>query len=162
MNGEALAPALLIAAAGLALSFAASRRIQAWGLGALLISALLATTLDLPTASAGPVLLGCWISVVAAAACVHLPRGLGTGVALVLAVNSGLWAGLTAGASGGLPTLAPALPWALLCLPGGWLVPRRGGAIAVKVVLSWLAAAAVLSIGLGMTPTLGYEPDHRE
>lgn len=161
MNGAGLAPALLIAAAGLALSFAASGRTRLWGVGALLATAAAVVWLKLPETFSGPALLGCWISIVAAALAVHLPRGLGPSLCVALGMNAGVWAGLVAGASGGLGTLAPALPLALLCLPGGWLVARRWG-IAVKVVLSWLAAAAVLSIGLGMTPTLGYEPDHRE
>jgi hypothetical protein len=161
MSDGALAPALSIAAAGLALSFASSQRAQLWAVAALLASALAAALPELPAAFAAPALVGCWFSVIAAAAAVHLRRGSGSGPALALAVNCGLWAGLVSGAEGGLSTLAPALPLALLCLPGGWLV-ARGRGIAVKVVLSWLAAAAVLSIGLGMAPTLGYEPDHRE
>ena len=161
MNGSGLAPALLMAATGLALSFASSKRALAWGLGALLVAAAGAALVHPPQPLAGVSLAACWLSVVVLAASVHLPRGLGVAPSVLIGVNSGLWTGLVAGGAGGVPTLLAALPWSLLCVPGWWLVARRWG-VAIKVVLSWLAAAAVLSIGLGLTPTLGYEPDHRE
>lgn len=51
--------------------------------------------------------------------------------------------------------------WILLGLPGAWLVARKRG-IFVKVAGSWLAAAAILGLGLGTVATLGNEPDHME
>ena len=58
--------------------------------------------------------------------------------------------------------LLASLPLALLCLPGAWLVSRRGS-IAVKVAASWLIAVALLAISLQMAPvTPGYRPDHMD
>lgn len=159
MNGSALAPGLLCAAFGLALSFAASRRALAAGGVGLVAAAGIAAALPLGPAAGGPALLGCWIGVIAAAASVHLRRGLGARSALALGLNSGLWAGLVVAAAGRPVELLFALPWALACFPGAWLA-ARGWGVAVKVAASWLAAAAVLNLGLSMIPTLGYEPDH--
>lgn len=161
MNGAALAPALLFAALGLVLSFASSRRVIAWSLGAAVVAAGMAVAGPIDGAKIDALLVGCWISIVVTIMGVYLPRPPGLAITLPLSVNAGVWAGLTVAASGAPFDIVPALGWALLCVPGAWLV-GRGRGIALKVAGSWLAAAAVLSLGLGMVPTLGYEPDHRE
>ena len=159
MNGAELAPGLLCAATGLALAFASTRRLLALGLAVLLASVLATSWTGVGAGMLETALAGCWISILGAALCVHLPRPLGAVAVLTLCCVGGVWAGLVVAAAGRPTILAASLPWALLCLPGASLV-ARGGGVAVKVVLSWLAAVAVLSLGLGMTPTLGYEPDH--
>lgn len=161
MNGSALAPGLLFASLGLVLSFGASRRVIMSSIAAMLASALAAGAIAVGSGDPAAVLIACWISVLAAVACMHLPRPLGHRIAVPLCANGGLWAGLALGASGDRLALVPALLWAALCVPGAWLV-RGGRGIVVKVAGSWLAAAAVLSLGLNMTPTLGYEADHIE
>ena len=161
MNGSAIAPGLVIAAVALVLSFSSTKRVLGWGVAALVGSALVVAAAPIGPALAQPVLVGCWISVLAAAACVHLPRGSGPFVATILGLNGGIWAGLVVATSGQMADLRWALPWALLAFPGGWIV-RRGWGLGIKVAVSWLAATAVLSLGLNMAPTLGYEPDHME
>ena len=159
MNGVELAPGVLFAATGLALSYAAHWRLLVLGLAVLLGAMFGAASLALGPAPIGAVLTACWIGVVGAALCVHLPARLGLAAVLALGLNAGVWGGLAVAAEGRPAVLVMTLPWTLLCLPGAVLV-SRGRGVAVKVVLSWLAAAAVLSLGLNMTPTLGYEPDH--
>lgn len=161
--GGALPPALVCAALGAALSFADRRAI---GVALLLMLAAAAAALPaagaLMQAASQPVLLAGFAAVVVLSALVHLPRG----VSFPLAAMSGVLAGGLAGAEvavAGRPLdLALALPAALLCLPGRWLVETRKG-VAVKVVASWLAAVAVLALALALTVTTpGYAPDHME
>lgn len=160
MNGSAIAPGVLFASLGLALAFSASRRVLALGLAAVIAVAIGVVALAPRLVGPVPALAGCWIGVIAAAACIYLPRPVGLRLALPLCINGSLWAGLTIAGAGEPIRLATSLPWVLLCVPGAWLV-ERGHGIVVKVGGSWLAAAAVLSLGLNMVPTLGYEPDHR-
>ncbi len=160
MRGGALPPALLCAALGLALAFAPRRALPAC-LAGLALAALAASFLPLDEAWIEAVFLGCWASVVLAAASVHLPGGLGGRTALVLSVNTGFWAGAVVAAAGGRADLLKALPLALLCFPAAWLV-ARGRGVVVKVVASWLIAVAVLAATLPLVATAGYEPDHMD
>lgn len=160
MNGSAIAPGMLFASLGLALAFSASRRVLTLSLSGATAVAVATVAVSPTSAGPAPALTGCWISVLVAAACVYLPRQIGTRLALPICVNGSFWAGLTIAGAGEPLWLATSLPWLLLCVPGTWLV-ERGQAIVVRVGGSWLAAAAALSLGLNMVPTLGYEPDHR-
>lgn len=160
MRGGALPPALLCA--GLAFALAFAPRGTAWP--ALVLLAVSAVTLSLlrwHIISPEIIFAGCWISVAATAALVHLPGGVRTPLALALAGNAGLWAAGVVAISGTLTDLASALSAALLVLPAAWLVAHRG-AIAVKVVSSWLVAVAILAATLPIVPTPGYAPDHME
>jgi hypothetical protein len=154
-----LAASVLCAAIGLALAFSASTRALSLGLAAaaagVIGGAFTEPGPELRTwiGSAG------WVLVLVSALCVHLPRRLGVAAALPLGLVGGGLAGSITGGGGEWKALAQALPWTLLAIPGAWLVARRRGLI-VKIVLSWLGAAAALSLGLNMTPTLGFEPDH--
>ncbi len=106
--------------------------------------------------------MGCWASVVIAAVSVHLPRGLGSRLAVALALNTGVWTGAVIALAGAPLDLAKSLPWVLLCLPGGWIV-ANGRSIFLKVAASWLIAVAVLVATLPVvTPTPGYVPDHMD
>lgn len=159
MRGGPIPPALISAAMGLALSFVRPRVAQA----CLLLfasSALIAAAAPAPPLSDDWVFTACWISVLVSAASVHLPSGLGPRVAIILALNSGVWAGLV-GHYCGAWDLAAALPWVLLWLPGVWL-RRRGWGLAVKVAASWLIAIAGLEALLALVPTPGYRPDHMD
>lgn len=160
MRGGALPPALLCAALGLALSFAPPR--ARWT--GLLVLVAVAIAASLPTLGdrwREAIFLGCWVSVILAAAAVHLPGGLGPRATLSLAANAGLWTGLVIGAAGQPLDLAKALPAALLCLPGAWLVQGRRQ-IALKVLSSWLVAVAILAASLPLVPTPGYQADHMD
>jgi hypothetical protein len=161
VRGGALPPALLCAALGFALAFAPRRAL----VSALIALAVLAIGLGfapLPEALTEPAFLGCWISVIATAAAMYLPGGVGPRLALVLGANAGLWSGAVVAVAGAPLDLAIALPWALLCLPGGWLVATERS-IVLKLLGSWLAAVAILAAGLSFAPvTPGYAPDHME
>lgn len=160
MNGSAFAPGLLFASLGLALAFGASQRVLALSFAAMIAGAAGAVAIAPSLAGSVPALAGCWIGIIAAAACMYLPRPIGLRLALPLCVNGSLWAGLTIAGTGEPMRLAASLPWVLLCVPATWLV-EQGYGVVVRVGGSWLAAASALSLGLNMVPTLGYEPDHR-
>ena len=160
MRGGALPPALLCAALAFALALA-PRRALLPGLAILVVGAVAASLLPLEGVDPDYVFAGCWISVILTAAAVHLPRGVGAKLALGLAANAGLWAGAVVAAAGMTRDLLPALPVVLLTLPAAWLVTHRG-ALAIKVVSSWLVAVAILAAALPMVETPGYAQDHMQ
>jgi hypothetical protein len=151
----------LFAALGLALAFA-PRRIIAPAMVLAVLAAVGASLLRVATSWEDPIFLGCWIGVAVAAASVHIPGGVRSAWAVVLALNSGLWSGAVVAAAGHPLDLAIAAPAVLLCLPGSWLV-ATGRGIAVKVAASWLIAIGVLALSLQLAPTTpGYKPDHMD
>lgn len=160
MRGAILPDALLAAAVGFALSFAAPKVARN---SALIMIAVAVVTAMIPIAGFSDDIAfgGCWLSVLIAAACVHLKGGPNAIIAGVLAADAGLWQGLVTHVSQGAGVLAYALPAVLLFIPGQILV-RRGWGIAVKVAASWLIAIAVLEFGLNLVPTPGYKPDHMD
>jgi hypothetical protein len=161
MRGGVVPPALLFVALGLALAFAPR---SAWAPSLLALFASLAafTFLPVPQVWLEGVFLGCWISVIATAASVHLSRGISPHAALALSLNSGVWASAVTCLSGSRLDLVKALPCVLIFLPASWVVGRHA-AIAVKVVSSWVIAVAVLAATLQLLPvTPGYLPDHME
>jgi len=161
MRGGVVPPALLFVALGLALAFA-PRSARAPSLLALLGTLGAFTLLPVPRAWLEGVFLGCWISVIATAASVHLVRGLSGRVALALSVNAGVWASAVVSLSGSRFDLLRALPCVLILLPASWFVVRHAP-IPVKVVSSWVIAVAVLAATLQFLPvTPGYLPDHLE
>jgi hypothetical protein len=161
MRGGVVPPALLFVALGLALAFA-PRRAWAPSLLALLASIGAFTFLPVPHAWLEGVFLGCWISVVATAASVHLIRGLSVRAAFALSLNAGVWASAVVSLSGSRFDLLKALPCVLILLPASWFVVRHAS-IPVKVVSSWVIAVAVLAATLQLLPvTPGYLPDHME
>lgn len=160
MRGGSLPPALLCAALAFALAFV-PRPVIVPSLAVLCGAAIATSLLPLKVVSSELIFAGCWISIVATAATVHLRGHFGLPTALVLGANAGLWAGAVVAVSGTMIDLARALPVALLAFPAGWLVANRGG-IAVKVVASWLVAVAILAGTLPIVPTPGYAQDHME
>ena len=160
MRGGALPPALICAALGFALAFA-PRRAFALSLALLVAAAGAASLLPLPKASTETVFLGCWASVIVTAAAVHLPGGVGPRLARCLGLNAGAWTGAVIAVAGRPLDLVEALPCALLCIPGAWLVAGRRG-IVIKVAASWLIAVSILAASLPLTPTPGYQPDHMD
>jgi hypothetical protein len=161
MRGGALPPALLFAALGLALSFAPRRIIPPAVLLAVL-AAIGASFLRVATRWEDPIFLGCWIGVAIAAASVHIPGGVRSTWALILALNSGLWAGAVIAAAAPKHDLLIAPLAVVLCIPGAWLVATKRG-LAVKVAASWLIAIGILALCLQLAPTTpGYKPDHMD
>ena len=161
MRGGALPPALLFAALGLALG-SAPLRVQAWSLVALCATLAALSRAAVPSGWLELVFLGCWTSVVATAAAVHLPGRPGPRTALALSINAGVWSSGVVTLSGSRLDLLKAAPAVLLALPAAWLIARRAS-IAVKVASSWLIAIAILAAALPFLPvTPGYLPDHLE
>jgi hypothetical protein len=161
MRGGALPPALLFAALGLALAFAPRR---AWlpSLTTLTVTAAALAFAPIPAGWLDGVFLGCWLSVIASAATVHLPRGLGVWGALVLSLNTGVWSGMVVVLAGSRLDLLKALPCVLVFLPAARIIGRRAP-IAIKVVSSWLIAVAALAATLQfLRVTPGYLPDHMD
>jgi hypothetical protein len=154
-------PALLFVALGLALAFAPRR---AWAPSLLALVATLGafTVLPVPHTCLEGIFLGCWISVIATAAGVHLAHGLSTWAAFTLSVNTGVWSSAVISLSGSRLDLLTALPWVLIFLPATWVAARHGS-IPIKVASSWVIAIAVLAGTLQLLPvTPGYLPDHME
>lgn len=128
----------------------------------MLAAALATSCLRVPPDWDDTVFLGCWVGVVAAAAAVHLPRGVGPRWAVPLSLNAGVWTGAVIAAAGMRSDLLKSLPLALLAYPGAWLVARKGSII-IKVMASWLIAVSVLALSLQWAPTTpGYKPDHMD
>jgi len=151
----------MCAALAFALSFA-PRRALGPSFIALAAAAIGASLITVDPGWDDGVFFGCWFSVMLTAGAVHLPRAVGFKLALALALNAGLWTGGVIAAAGASIDLLTALPLALLCVPGSWLV-ATGRSIAIKVVTSWLVAVAILASALSIAPiTPGYEPDHLE
>jgi hypothetical protein len=154
-------PALLFSALGLALAFAPRR---AWvpSLLALLVTLGAGTFVRMPQTWLEGVFFGCWISVIATAASVHLAPALGARAAVALSLNAAVWASAVVSLSGSQMDLLKALPCVLIFLPASWVV-RRHASIPVKVVSGWVIAVAILAATLQLLPvTPGYLPDHLE
>lgn len=160
MRGAALPAALLCAALGLLLAFA-PRRAIAPGLAILVVAAIGASLLSVQGKGVEIVFAGCWVSVIALAAGVHLPKGVPLWLALAAALDAGLWSGAVIAGEGTRGDLLRAVPAVLICVPAVWAV-QRGWQIAVKVVSSWLIAVALLAALLPTAPTPGYVPDHMD
>ena len=160
MRGAILPDALLSAAFGFAASF--SKPGVAVRAAPVLVAVAVAVAL-LPISGFNDDLAftGCWVSVLATAACVHLKGGMGPILAYVIAANDGVWAGLVTHISQGSVVLAFALPAILTIVPGRLLV-RRGWGIGIKIAASWLIAIAFLEAALVLVPTPGYKPDHMD
>jgi hypothetical protein len=129
------------------------------------VSALVVTTIavavsPVPRGCLDYVFLGCWLSIAASAATVHLRGGLSATVAFALSLNSGLWSGAVIALAGSHLDLLKALSCVLVIFPAALSVRLRIP-IVVKVVSSWLIAMAVLAATLQFLPvTPGYMPDH--
>jgi hypothetical protein len=160
VRGGILPPALVFAALGAALSFA-KPRVRFWALGLALATAVGGLMAPYDPAWVEPIFLGCWVAVLLAAASTHFSGGLPSLGAVVLALNCGAWAGAVTAVAGQPRDLLMAMPWALLVIPGAWLVRARRP-IVVKVAASWLIAIAVLAAVLPLIPTPGYMPDHMD
>ena len=161
MRGGALPPSLLFAALGLALSFAPRRAIAPAAVLAVL-TAIAVSYIRVATDWEDVIFLGCWVGVAIAAASVHLPGGISPALALVLALNNGLWAGAVIAAAAPKHDLLIAPLAILIVVPGAWLT-ATGRGIAVKVASSWLIAIGILSLCLQLAPTTpGYKPDHMD
>lgn len=160
MRGGALPPALLCAVLGLLLAYSPRRAIFA-AVGGLVMSALTIAFVPLPEGWEEIAFLGCWVSVMATAAAIHLPAEPGPRLAVALGLNAGVWTGGVIAIAGAPLDLAIALPAVLIVLPALW-ARSTSFSVGVKVVASWLGAVAILAAAVPLTVTPGYQPDHRE
>jgi hypothetical protein len=160
MNGGMLPFFLMAAAIALALSTVPWR----WAIGALAGFALCAVAmgvLPISQGASGLVFTGFWLSTIAAAALVLIPRTLPPAVAIAAAVNAGAWFGGMANLGGTRFALPLAVPVTLFFVPGRWFMYRQRQ-IVLKVLASWLIAVSVLATFVSLVPTPGYVPDHME
>jgi len=161
MRGGALPPALLCTALALGLA-SAEGKAALMGLVVLVITACAVALAPVPGTWSDAAFLGCWTSIIASAAIVHEPRALRDGGAFALSLNAGVWAGAVIALAPSKVGLLEALPLALCAWPAA-SARRRGQAIALKVLASWLIAVAVLAATLQFLPvTPGYLPDHMD
>jgi hypothetical protein len=161
MRGGALPPALLCAALGLGLASAKARTALV-GLAVLVVMACAIALAPVPGTWSDAVFLGCWASIIASAAIVHGPRTLQDKAALALSLNAGVWTGAVIALASSKVALLEALPLALCAWPAA-CTRRRGRAIVLKVLASWLMAVAVLAATLQFLPvTPGYLSDHMD
>jgi hypothetical protein len=161
MRGEAIAPALLFTALGLAL-VSTPRGVWMPGLMTLVTSVAAFSFVAVPQTWLEAVYLGCWASVVATAANVQFSRAPGLWIVLGLSLNAGFWASAVGCLSASPVDALKALPCVLILFPSRW-VARRYSSIPVRVVSSWIIAVAVLAATLQVLPvTPGYLPDHLE
>jgi hypothetical protein len=100
------------------------------------------------------------MSIIASAAIVYAPWTLQDKAALALSLNAGVWTGALIALAPSKVRLLAALPFSLCAWPGAW-ARRRGEAIGLKVIASWLIGVAVLAATLQLlAATPGYLPDH--
>jgi hypothetical protein len=149
----------LFFAVGLALAFA-PRHARGPSFVVLALTAAAIALVPVPSRWVEGVFLGCWVSVVASAACAHLPGGLSSRAAFVLSLNAGVWSGAVVAVAGSHLDLLKALPCVLVLSPAALIVGWRAP-IVVKVISSWLIAVAILAATLQLLfVTPGYLPDH--
>ena len=160
MNGGMLPLLLICTTVGLVLSLV-GRRDALLGLAAIALSALAVSLLEFPPEASKIVFAGLFVSTIATAVMVYLPRSWPRYWAIPIALNAGGWAGALASLSGMHSGLWLALPLCLLCVPGR-LIEQRGLGIAVKVAASWMIAISSLSLFVSLMPHPGYVPDHME
>ena len=99
MRGGIWPPVLLFAALAFALAFVPVRA-RLWAIPALVISAALASRISFPPGWHEAIFLACWISVILAALAVHLRTGTALAPPLLLAINTGFWAGAVTAIAG--------------------------------------------------------------
>jgi hypothetical protein len=156
-----LLPFILMAAA-VALALAIPPwRLALGGLAGFAMCALIMGALPVPQGVGSLIVAGFWLSTVAAAALVLIPRALPPALAIAAALNAGVWFGGMASLSGTRLALPLAIPVTLFFVPGRWFMYRRQQ-IVLKVLSSWLIAVSVLATFVSLVPTPGYVPDHME
>jgi len=161
MRGAALPPALLCLALGLGLASARGKT-AVLGLAVLVVTASGIALAPVPASWSGVVFLGCWMSIIGSAAIVYAPRILQDKAGLALSLNAGIWTGALIALGTSKVGLLEALAFSLCAWPGAW-ARRRGQAIGLNVIASWLIGVAVLTATLQFLPaTAGYLPDHMD
>jgi hypothetical protein len=151
---------LMAAAVALALAIL-PWRLALVGLVGFAISALITGALPFPQGSSSLVSAGFWLSTIAAASLVLIPRALPPALAIAAALNAGVWFGGMESLGGTRLALPLALPVTLFFVPGRWFMYRRQE-IVLKVLSSWLIAVSALATFVSLVPTPGYVPDHME
>jgi len=161
MRGAALPPALLCLALGLGLASARGKT-AVLGLAVLVVTASAVAFVPVPESWSDLAFLGCWVSSIASAAIVYAPRILQDKAGLALSLNAGIWTGALIALGTSKVGLLEALAFSLCAWPGAW-ARRRGQAIGLNVIASWLIGVAVLTATLQFLPaTAGYLPDHMD
>ena len=126
MRSAGIPLVLLFLALGLALSFAAPRA-RALSVFALVAAVAAFSLVPVPRSWLEGLFLGCWGSIIATGAMVHVRRSLPPVFAMGLAVNAAAWASGVATVTGSRLSLFEALPWVLILYrrPGSRLGTSR-------------------------------------
>ena len=161
MNAGILPMLLVGTAVGLVLTLVRSWQIALAGAAAFAFSAVLTSATAYPEEADSFVHLGVWISVIATAALILVPKDLPVAVPLAVVINAGGWLGALCSLAGAPENLLFAVPLTFFFVPGRWF-RYRGYEIALKVLSSWLIAVAALATLVSLVPTPGYQPDHME
>ena len=134
----------------------------AWaGLAIAMIGAAITALVPIGAAATDIIYGGLWLSMIVTAVLAFVPTAHVTRLTIIAAGNVGAWSGALAGLGGIRTGLLIALPFALLFVPGQWIV-ARGQDVAMKVVASWMIAIASLSLLVSLMPTPGYKSDHMQ
>ena len=165
MRDAVLTGALLCGALAIPLGFTPLGT-RLWSISALVATALAANVAAMHAQIrpdwADALFLNSWISVIASALSVYLPRPVGLVAALVLSINAGIWCGAASALAGSPLGVLQSLPAVAALWPVGWAASRNA-TLAIKVIGSWLIAMAALSAMLQFLPVIpGYLPDHLE
>jgi hypothetical protein len=161
MRGDVLPAALVCVALGLGLASAREKTVVL-GLAVLAVTTSAIALAPIPDSWSDTVFLGCWMSIIACAAIVYAPRILQDKAALALSLNAGVWIGALIALAPSKLRLIYAFPLSFCAWPGAW-ARRRGRAIGLKIIASWLIGVAVLAATLQFLPaTPGYRPDHMD
>jgi ABC-type proline/glycine betaine transport system permease subunit len=162
MVREGIGPAaLLCSSVGLGLA-SAERKTVVYALVAFFATSVMMTLAAPARNHVDAVFVGLWASTMVNAACALRSIDLDKMFALALGINAGIWCGEVTGLTASKIDLLKTLPLSLCVCPAAW-VRRRGQAIILKVLASWLIAVSLLAGALQFLPeTVGYAPDHIE
>ena len=159
MNGGVIPFVLIAVTTGLMLGLA-NHRLALIGSGAYVAASLVAWSLPF-SASEAVLFAGLFVTVLAVGVLVYFPTARSPVWVVALGVNSGLWLGACAAATGSLPALAT-IALTPIAAALAWWSARCDLIIIAKVAASWMIAIASLTLFVSLLPTPGYQPDHME
>lgn len=158
MRDGALPAVLLCLAFGMAICRQGLRNI-AFSLTILVIVAVATSALVFSDVLAAPTAVTTAALTALFVFAVYSGRAFHAALVTCLGVATGILIGALTSFGGQASLLLLALPWALFAFPAAWLA-RRGRAIALKVMASWILAVSLLSIGLTFAQGVSAGSDH--
>ena len=160
MTDSALPAAMVFAALGLMLSFAA-RTIAAISIALAVLMAFVVSHMGSDTIVHQAATIACWGVISIMAVLTFWPRRWSAPITIAVSVAAGLVAGAVVATAVTPPKLWQAMTVILVVLPATIAV-ERGYTMVPRVVMSWLLAVAMLAALLPYVVSHpGYIPDHR-